>query len=134
MGICLMLFVAGVILTTVGDDTLSATRVNLDSVVEQIRAGNVAEINQRSGVEILLTLKDHQRLLYFRPANLTLSDVLQNAAIPSDQLAAINFTTGDFPTAYQAIGSGLRLIGLAGVALTTLIIYLYRRQQVQSSG
>jgi hypothetical protein len=39
------MFIVSIILTTIGDDTVGATRVDINGLIDQIKAGNVTEIN-----------------------------------------------------------------------------------------
>lgn len=134
MGVFLVLFIASFILTTLGDDTVGAARVNITGVTDQIKAGNVTEINQRNGIQMIIFLKDKTRLVYFRPANTAMTSLLQDAGITQDQMTAIQFTTGEPSNAYATVGGLLRLIGLAGLGITAVAGYFQRRREVLGSG
>jgi len=134
MGLFLVLFIVSIILTTIGDDTVGATRVDATEIANQIKAGNVTEINQRNGIQMIIYLKNKERLLYFRPDKTAMTDVLQTAGITSDQLTGINFTLGEPSNTYKTIGGLLRLVGLGGLGITAVAGYFQRRRQVLGSG
>ena len=134
MGLFLVLFIVSIILTTVGDDSIGATRVDAPEIANQIKAGNVTEINQRNGTEMIIYLKDKTRLLYFRPSDTPVTTALQGVGITQDQLTTISFTTGEPSNTASTIGGLLRLIGLAGLGITAVLGYLQRRRQVLGSG
>ena len=134
MGLFLMSFIVSIILTTIGDDTVGATRVDATEIANQIKAGNVTEINQRNGIQMIIYLKDKERLLYFRPDKTAMTDVLQTAGITSDQLTGINFTLGEPSNTSKTFGGLLRLVGLGGLGITAVAGYFQRRRQVLGSG
>ena len=134
MGLFLVLFIVSIILTTVGDDSIGATRVDAPEIANQIKAGNVTEINQRNGIQMIIYLKNKDRLMYFRPTNTAMTDVLQTAGITQDQLTGINFTLGEPSNTVNTIGGLLRLVGLGGLGITAVVGYFQRRRQVLGSG
>ncbi len=134
MGLFLIMFIVSIILTTIGDDTVGATRVDIAGLTDQIKAGNVTEINQRNGIQMIIFLKNKERLVYFRPANTAMTTLLQDAGITQDQLTAISFTTGEPSNTYTTIGGLIRLIGLGGLGVTAVMGYFQRRRQVLGSG
>ncbi|MEP6984365.1 MAG: hypothetical protein ABI970_02125 [Chloroflexota bacterium] len=134
MGFFLLLFIVSVVLTTLGDDTIGANRVDVNAVADQIKAGNVTEINQRNGIEMIIYLKDKERLMYFRPNNTAMTDALTTAGITPEQLTGISFTSGDPSNTYSILGGVLRLVGLAGLGITAVAGYFQRRKQVLGSG
>lgn len=134
MGLFLVLFIISVVFTTMGDDSVGANRVDVTAVADQIKAGNVTEINQYNGTEMVIYLKDKSRLLYFRPTNTAMTDALQTAGITADQLTGISFTSGVPSNTYSTVGGALRLVGLAGLGITAVAGYFQRRRQVLGSG
>jgi hypothetical protein len=104
------------------------------AVADQVKAGNVTEINQRNGIEMIIYLKNKDRLMYFRPDKTTMTDVLQTAGVTTDQLTGISFTTGDPSNTYSTVGGLLRLVGLVGLGITAVAGYFQRRKQVLGSG
>ncbi len=135
MGIFLVLFIISFILTTVGDDTVGANRVNdITAIAKEINAGNVTEINQRNGIQMIIFLKNGERLVFFRPANSAMTDLLQGAGIDPAMINSLNFTSGKPPNTLTTIGGILRLIGLAGLGITAVMGYLQRRRMVLGSG
>ena len=111
MGVFLVMFIVSIILTTIGDDTVGATRVDINGLVDQIKDGNVTEINQRNGIQMIIFLKNKERLVYFRPANSVMTTLLQDAGITSDQMTGINFTSGEPSNIYTTIGGLIRHCG-----------------------
>jgi hypothetical protein len=134
MGVFLVMFIISIILTTIGDDTIGANRVDVNAVADQIKAGNVTEINQRNGIEMIIYLKDKSRLMYFRPNNTAMTDALQTAGVTQNQLTGITFTSGEPSSTSGTIGGLLRLVGLGGLGITAVAGYLQRRKQVLGSG
>ena len=134
MGLFLVLFIVSVVFTTMGDATVGANRVDVTTVADQIKAGNVTEINQYNGTEMVIYLKNKDRLLYFRPTNTAMTDALQTAGITQDQLTGISFTTGEPANTNSTVGGLLRLVGLAGLGITAVAGYFQRRRQVLGSG
>ncbi len=135
MGIFLVLFIISFILTTVGDDTVGANRVNdITQIAKEINAGNVTEINQRNGIQMIIFLKSGERQVFFRPANAAMTDLLQGAGVDPSTLNSLNFTSGEPPNTLTTLGGLLRLIGLAGLGITAVMGYFQRRQQVLGSG
>ena len=134
MGLFLLLFIVSIILTTISDDTIGATRVDVAEIANQIKAGNVTEINQRNGIQMIIYLKNKERLLYFRPVNIPMTTALEGVGITQDQLTGINFTLGEPSNFYTTIGGLLRLVGLGGLGVTAVAGYFQRRQQVLGSG
>lgn len=135
MGIFLVLFIISFILTTIGDDTVGAHRVNdITEIAKEINAGNVTEINQRNGIQMIIFLKSGERQVFFRPANSAMTDLLQGAGVDAATLNSLHFTTGEPPNTTTTAGSVLRLIGLAGLGVTAVLGYLQRRRQVLGSG
>lgn len=135
MGIFLVLFIISFILTTVGDDTVGANRVNdITAIAKEINAGNVTEINQRNGIQMIIFLKNGERIVFFRPANTAMTDLLQGAGIDPATLNSLNFTTGEPPNTLTTVGNLLRLVGLAGLGITAVMGYFQRRRMVLGSG
>lgn len=135
MGVFLVLFIIGFILTTIGDDTVGAHRINdITEIAKEINAGNVTEINQRNGIQMIIFLKSGERQVFFRPANSAMTDLLQGANVDAATLNSLQFTTGEPPNNMITAGSVLRLIGLAGLGVTAVLGYLQRRRQVLGSG
>jgi len=135
IGIFLVLFIISFILTTVGDDTVGATRINdITELAKQVNAGNVTEINQRNGIQMIIFLKNKERLVFFRPANSAMTDLLQGAGVDPSTLNSLKFTTGEPPNNLTMLGGLLRLIGLAGLGITAVLGYFQRRRQVLGSG
>ncbi len=135
MGICLVLFIVSIILTTMGDDTVGATRINdISAIATQINAGNVTEINQRNGIQMMIFLKNGERYIFFRPANTAMTDLLQGAGIDPATINALNFTTGAPTNPLSIVGGLMRLIGLGGLGITAVTGYFQRRRQVLGSG
>ena len=134
MGIFLVLFIISFILTTVGDDTVGATRINdITELAKQVNAGNVTEINQRNGIQMIIFLKNKERLVFFRPANSAMTDLLQGAGVDPSTLNSLKFTTGEPSNNLTMLGGLLRLIGLAGLGITAVLGYFQRRRQVLGS-
>lgn len=134
MGVFLVLFIASVVLTTMGDDTVGATRItDITSIADQINNGNVTEINQRNGIQMMIFLKNGERYMFFRPANSSMTDLLQGAGIDPTTINTLNFTTGTPTNSLSIIGGLLRLIGLGGLGITAVAGYFQRRQQVLGS-
>jgi len=134
MGLFLVLFIVSIVLTTIGDDSIGAARVDVTAVADQIKAGNVTEINQRNGIEMIIYLKNKDRLMYFRPDKTAMTDVLQTAGVTSEQLTGISFTSGEPSNTYSTVGGLIRLVGLAGLGITAVAGYFQRRKQVLGSG
>ncbi len=135
MGIFLVLFVVSFILTTIGDDTVGAKRVNdVTEIAREINAGNVTEINQRNDIQMIIFLKNGERQVFFRPTNSAMTDLLQGAGIDAATLNSLNFTTGEPANATATLGNVLRLIGLAGLGITAVMGYFLRRSQMLGSG
>jgi hypothetical protein len=134
MGLFLVLFIISIILTTVGDDSIGATRVDMPEVANQIKSGNITEINQRNGTQMIIYLKDKTRLVYYRPTDVFMIIALEAAGISQDQMTGINFTTGEPSNMSNTLGGLLRLVGLAGLGITAVLGYLQRRRQVLGSG
>jgi hypothetical protein len=135
MGIFLVLFIISFILTTIGDDTVGANRVNdITAIAKEINAGNVTEINQRNGIQMIIFLKNGERLVFFRPANTAMTDLLQGAGVDPGTMNSLNFTAGEPPNTLTTVGNLLRLIGLAGLGVTAVLGYLQRRRMVLGSG
>lgn len=135
MGVFLVLFIVSFILTSIGDDTVGANRVNdITAIAGQINAGNVTEINQRNGIQMVIFLKNGERWIFFRPANSAMTDLLQGAGIDPGTLNSLNFTTGEPANALITLGGLLRLIGLVGLGITAVLGYFQRRQQMLDSG
>ena len=134
IGIFLVLFIISFILTTVGDDTVGATRINdITELAKQVNAGNVTEINQRNCIQMIIFLKNKERLVFFRPANSAMTDLLQGAGVDPSTLNSLKFTTGEPPNNLTMLGGLLRLIGLAGLGITAVLGYFQRRRQVLGS-
>jgi len=135
MGGFLVLFIISFILTTIGDDTVGAHRVNdITQIAQEINAGNITEINQRTGTQMIIFLKSGERQVFFRPANSAMTDLLQGAGVDAATLNSMKFTTGEPPNTMTTIGGVLRLVSLAGLGVTAVLGYLQRRRQVLGSG
>lgn len=133
IGAFLLLFIVSIILTTMGDDTVGTQRVDINAVADHIRAGDVTEINQRNGIQMIILLNDGEKLVYFRPANGTITDALSTAGIDSETLSTIKFTIGRPSNALETAGDVLRLIGLGGLGITVILAYFQRRQYVMNT-
>ena len=131
MGICLVLFVVSIVMTTIADDTVGADRVNdIATLATRINDGDVTEINQRNGIQMVIGLKNGEKLIYYRPANSDMTSLLKGAGITDDQLTAIQFTTGASSSTIGTLGSLLRIIGLGGLGIVVIFGYYVRRVQV----
>ena len=135
MGIFLVLFIISFILTTIGDDTVGAHRVtDITEIAKEINAGNVTEINQRNGIQMIIFLKSGERQVFFRPTNSAMTDLLQGAGVDAAMLNSLNFSMGQPANNLTTAGGVLRLIGLTGLGITAVMGYLQRRRQVLGSG
>jgi hypothetical protein len=135
MGIFLVLFIISFILTIVDDGTVGANRVNdITGIAKEINAGNVIEINQHDDIQIIIFLKNGERQVYMRPANNTMTNLLQGAGVDAATINSLNFTTDEPPNMLTTVGGILRLIGLVGLGITAVLGYLQRRQQVLRNG
>lgn len=133
-GFFLLLFLASLVLTTLGDDIIGEQRVDINTVAEHIRVGDVVEINQRNTIQMILILNNGEKLIYFHQPNTTFTDALAQAGIDSAILSKLKFTVGKPQNAYETAGDILRLIGLGGLFITVIIAYLQRRQVVLIEG
>ncbi len=134
MTVFLILFIIGFILTTVSDDSFGAQRVNdITQIAQDVNAGNVTEINQRSDTQIIIFLRSGERQLFSRSTNSAMSALLQGAGVDAATLNSLNFTTGEQSNSMTTVGGILRLIGLAGLGVTAVLGYLQRRRQVLAS-
>jgi len=135
MGFFLVLFIISIILTTIGDDTVGANRVSdISAVAEQVKAGNVTEINQRNSIQMIIYLKNGERLMFFRPTNSVMTDLLEGAGVAPSSLSSLKFTTGEPTNTASTVGGLVRLIGLGGLGITAVMGYFQRRRQVLGSG
>ncbi len=134
MGVFLVVFIIGFILITVSDDTVGAKPVNdITQIAKEINAGNVTEINHRNDSQMIFFLKSGERLIFFRPTNSAMTNLLQGAGVDAGTLNALNFTTGEPPNTLMPLANLLKLIGLVGLGITVVLGYFQRRRQMLES-